>query len=101
MSPAITGEEVTGKTRSQVRALAVEKGLVAVGSRSSPAFPRKWEDPVTGNERLRLDRGHVDPATKQPYRNPNAARDHVHGYEPDGRTSIKVDGDPHIPAIGE
>jgi hypothetical protein len=32
-------------------------------------------------------------------KNPRAAADHVHGYEPDG-TKIKVNNDPRIPTTG-
>ncbi len=98
-SPEITPEELTGKTRSEVRDLANEKGLVPKGDANSPDHPRKWADPATNKERLRLDRGHVDPTTGKPYNNPNAAGDHVHGYDPNGN-SIKVNGDKHIPTIG-
>jgi hypothetical protein len=100
-SPAITGHELEGKTRSQIRELAIKKGLIPAGNKSSHDFPRKWIDPITNQERLRLDRGHTDPLTGKPYENPNAAEDHVHGYGPDGKTRITVDGDPHIPTAGE
>jgi hypothetical protein len=100
-SPIITEDELTGKTWSQIRELARNKGLLPAGDTSAPDYPRRWKDPVSGRERLRLDRGHVDPATGQPYNNPNAASDHVHGYEPDGKTRITVSGDPHIPTTGD
>jgi RHS repeat-associated protein len=100
VSPEITPEELTGKTRSEIRDLADEKGLVPKGDPASPDYPRKWSDPVTGEDRLRLDRGHVDPTTGQPYNNPNAAADHVHGYDTNG-DPITVNGDKHIPTTGE
>ena len=100
-SPALTGDELAGKTRAQIRDLADQKGLVPAGDTTHPDFPRKWKDPVTGKERVRLDRGHIDPATGQPYNNPNAAVDHVHGYGPDGTTKLKVNNDPHIPTTGD
>ena len=100
-SPSLTAAELAGKTRSAIRRLAQKKGLTPAGDATSPDYPRKWVDPVTGEERIRLDRGHVDPQTGQPYNNPNAAVDHVHAYEPDGVTKIRLNGDPHIPTAGE
>ena len=99
-SPKIEPNELSGKTRSEIRDLARDKGLTPKGDPSNPDYPRKWSDPVTGEDRLRLDRGHVDPSTGQPYNNPNAAADHVHGYDPNG-DPILVDGDKHIPTTGE
>jgi hypothetical protein len=99
-SPGITPEELSGKTRTEIRDMANNKGLVPKGDTAHPDYPRKWSDPVTGEPRLRLDRGHTDPTTGQPYNNPNAAIDHVHGYEPGGNP-IKVNGDKHVPTTGE
>ena len=99
-SPTITSGELAGKTRSQIRDLAKEKGLNPAGDKASPDYPRKWKDPVTNDERIRLDRGHKDPDTGKPYNNPKAATDHVHGYEPNG-TKITHEGDPHITTTGE
>jgi RHS repeat-associated protein len=99
-SPEISPSDLDGKTRSEIQDLADQKGLVPKGDPTSPDYPRKWSDPVTGDERLRLDRGHIDPSTGQPYDNPNAAVDHVHGYDPEGNP-ISVNGDNHIPTIGE
>jgi RHS repeat-associated protein len=96
----ITAGDLTGKTRDQVRDLAKDKGLVPKGDVTSPDYPRKWVDPVTGKERIRLDRGHTDPTTGQPYNDPKAAADHVHGYDPQGNP-IKVDGNKHIPTTGD
>ncbi len=96
----IAGEELAGKTRSEIRDLAGDKGLVAKGDTSHPDYPRKWSDPATNEERLRLDRGHVDQLTGKPFDNPNAAVDHVHGYDTGGKP-IKVNGDKHIPTTGE
>jgi hypothetical protein len=98
-SPTITGDELKGKTRAEIKDLAKKKGLEAAGDMASPDYPRKWKDPVTGKQRIRLDHGHIDPDTGKPYDNRNAAVDHVHGYEPDGVTKITVNGDPHIPTI--
>ena len=102
-SPTITAAEITGKTRTEIRELAGNKGLVPVGQPDSTDNPRKWKDPVTGQERLRLDRGHVDPQTGLPYNDPKARVDHVHAYEPDGQTKIRdpIDNNPHFPTTGE
>jgi hypothetical protein len=99
-SPTIAPGDVAQKTRTELRQLASDKGLVPKGDSTHPDYPRKWSDPVTGDERLRLDRGHVDPKTQQSYNNPNATVDHVHAYNVHG-TKVKVDGDNHIPTIGE
>src|SRR5262249_28412830 len=99
-SPNIAPEEINGKTRSQIQKPANKKRLGPKGDKSAADYPRKWSDPVTGEPRLRLDRGHIDTATGKPYKNPNAAQDHVHAYEIDG-TPIEVNGDKHIPTVGE
>jgi hypothetical protein len=99
-SPTITADDLAMKTRSQIRDLAKAKGLKPGGDTAHPDYPRKFNDPVTGEERIRLDRGHVDPKTGKPYNNPKAAADHVHGYDEKG-AKIKHAGDPHIPTKGE
>jgi len=99
-SPEILSEELAGQARSQIRDLAADKGLVPKGDPLHPDYPRKWSDPVTSEPRLRLDRGHADPVTRQPFDNPNAAVDHVHAYDVNGN-SIEVNGDRHIPTTGE
>ncbi|MET3392753.1 RHS repeat-associated protein [Variovorax sp. 1140] len=100
--PTITASEITDKTRSEIRVLAASKGLVATGQPDSAGLPRKWKCPCTGNQRLRLDRGHIDQQTGLPYNDPKAAVDHVHGYQPDGLTKIvsPVDGNSHFPTKG-
>ncbi|VAX11594.1 Rhs family protein, partial [hydrothermal vent metagenome] len=102
-SPSISAAEITGKTRREIRELASSKGLVAHGLPDSTGNPRKWKDPVTGEQRLRLDRGHVDPNTGLPYNDPKARVDHVHAYEPDGNTKVRdpIDNNPHFPTTGE
>jgi hypothetical protein len=100
-SPVIAETDLTAKSRTEIRDLAKRKSLVPMGDPTDTDYPRKWKDPVTGKERLRLDRGHVDPLTGKPYSNPNAAIDHLHGYGADGVTRILVNGDPHIPTVGE
>lgn len=99
-SPTIRAEELAGRTRTQIRNLARRKGLIPKGDPTAADYPRKWIDAVTGDERLRLDRGHVDPISGQPYNNPNAAVDHVHGYDVSGGV-ILVNGDSHIPTTGD
>lgn len=100
VSPVIEGAELAGKTRSEIRNLAREKGLRPAGDTAHPEYPRKWKDPVTGQERLRLDRGHIDSNTGQPYNDPKAAGDHVHAYDQSGNP-ITVDGNKHVPTTGE
>jgi hypothetical protein len=99
-SPIIDASELTGKTRTEIRDLATSKGLLPKGDQLHPDFPRRFNDPITDEPRIRLDRGHVDPQTGLPYNNPNAAADHVHGYDLNG-DPIKVNGDKHIPTVGE
>lgn len=102
-SPTITAAELEGKTRAQIESMASNKGLIPFGQPDPVSGrSRKWKDPVTGKQRLRLDRGHVDPQTGLPYNDPKARVDHVHGYEPDGSTKIRAaDGNPHFPTTGE
>ena len=99
-SPDITADDLKGKTRDEIRQMADDKGLIEKGIPDSvDGGIRKWKDPITNQDRLRLDHGHIDPGTGMPYDNPNAAVDHVHGYQPDGVTKIgdPVTGDPHFP----
>ncbi len=90
----VTPEDLTDKTPEEVHDLAKGKGFVPDAKN-----PNKYRDPVTGNERIRIDNGHVDPKTGKPYDNPNAAGDHAHGYGPDGKTPVRdpVTGDKHFP----
>jgi hypothetical protein len=87
-------DDLRGKSRDELEQLARDKGLVQDSKR-----PNKWRDPVTGDERLRIDPGHVDPRTGLPYNNPRAAQPHVHVY---GDHGIKIrdpqaGDDPHFP----
>jgi RHS repeat-associated protein len=94
-SPTITPQDLTGKTPNEIRQLAKDKGLDP-----HPTRPDKWTDPVTGKERLRLDQGHIDKKTGQPYNDPNAAVPHAHGYGPEGAKSPITDpdtGNKHFP----
>ena len=99
-SPKITPSDIMGKSRPEIRNLAESKELIPA-SKTDPieGLPVKWKDPVTNKERLRLDRGHIDKVTGLPYSDPKAAGDHVHGYEPDGKTKLRdpSDNNPHFP----
>ncbi|MHC3822390.1 RHS repeat-associated core domain-containing protein [Pseudomonas sp. G3-19] len=100
--PVITAADITDKTRTEIRDLARQKGLVVAKSDAS-GEPIKWKCPSTNKQRLRLDRGHIDPVTKLPYNDPKAAVDHVHAYDSTGTVKVKspVDGNPHFPTTGE
>src|SRR6185312_7489947 len=78
-SPEITPDDLTGKSKDEIDQMAKDKGLV-----QDPKKPNKYNDPVTGKERLRIDPGHIDKDTGKPYDDPNAAVPHVHGYPPPG-----------------
>jgi RHS repeat-associated protein len=78
-SPTITDDELRDKTPAEIRQMAKDKGLVAVGTKDS-----KWKDPVTGKERLLLHEGHLDKVTGLPYDDKEAAVPHVHGFDKDG-----------------
>jgi RHS repeat-associated protein len=92
-SPEISADELTGKSRGEIERLADEKGL-----REDPTRPGRYRDPETGEVRIRVDSGHIDQDTGKPYDNPNAARDHVHGYNPDGTKIVDPKTkDPHFP----
>jgi RHS repeat-associated protein len=94
-SPTITAGELAGKSAAEIRQLAEDKGL-----NPHPTRPDKWMDPATGKERLRLDPGHVDKTTGQPFNDPNAAVPHAHGYGPEGSKNPIVNpenGNKHFP----
>lgn len=95
--------EIVGRTRSEIQQLANAKGLVPFGQLGTDGLPRKWKDPATGQERLRLDRGHTDPTTGQPYDNLRAAGDHVHLYDSCGNAigDSAAGGDKHFPTTGD
>lgn len=102
-SPKITKDDLTNKTPDEVRKMAEEKGLKVFGDKDNPAYPyhRKWKDPVTNKERLRLDSGHTD-EEGNPIDHPTASQEHVHGYEPNGETPVRgLDGDRHFPLANE
>ncbi len=87
-------DDLRGKSRDELEQLARDKGLVQDSKR-----PNKWRDPVTGDERMRIDPGHVDPRTGLPYNNPRAAQPHVHGYDDSGSKirDPQAGNDPHFP----
>jgi RHS repeat-associated protein len=103
MSPQINAADLIDKTPDEIRQFADKIGLVPFGS----SVGRKWKDPITGKQRLRLDDGHIDTITGLPYDDVNAAVPHVHGYGPDGITKIRnpnvaafnnpEEGNPHFP----
>jgi RHS repeat-associated protein len=98
----ITWIEITGKTRTEIRELAKQKGLIPIKV-DAAGESIKWNCSCTGKERLRLDRGHVDKETGLQYNDKKAAVDHVHGYDSTGKVKIvsPVDGNPHFPTKGE
>ena len=98
----IQAEDIEGKTRDEIRDLAKEKGLEPFGDKDDPDYPRKWRDPDTKKERLRLDRGHIDKTTGKPYNDPKAAVDHTHAYDKAGnKIKNPVDNNPHFPTKQE
>jgi RHS repeat-associated protein len=101
VSPEIKSEGLEGKSRGDIKNLADDLGLKPAGNKDDKDYPRKWKDPATGKERIRLDRGHTDPKTGQPYDDPNAAVDHGHGYTPEGKPMTDSTGNKHFPTTGE
>ncbi|MDR6536739.1 RHS repeat-associated core domain-containing protein [Variovorax soli] len=87
-------DDLRGKSRGELEQLARDKGFVQDSKR-----PNKWRDPITGDERMRIDQGHVDPRTGLPYNNPRAAQPHVHGYTDNGSKirDPQSSNDPHFP----
>ena len=102
MPRTINASEIKEKTRSEIRALAAFKGLIATRQPDSAGLSRKWKCPCAGNQRLPLDRGHIDQRTGLPYNDPEVAVDHVHLYQSDGLKKIvsPVDGDAHFQRKG-
>ena len=89
--------DLTGKTAAQIRSLAAGLGFLAFGIPDSQGNYRKFKDPATGQQRIRIDDGHVDPTTGQPYNDPNAAGPHAHGYDNQGNKIVDENGNPHFP----
>jgi len=93
----IGSDDITDKSADEIRELAKKNGLKPFGNENDPEYPRKWKD-ANDQERLRLDKGHIDPKTGQPYNDPNAAQNHVHGYDPLGnKIRHPANNNPHFP----
>jgi hypothetical protein len=96
----LRASDLQDKSREEIRALADEMGLQPYGQPGVDGEPRKWRDPETGQQRLRIDEGHVDKTTGEPYNDPKAAAPHVHGYDHNGNKIVDPDdGNPHFPLI--
>ena len=86
--------ELTGRTAAGIRKLAKDKGL-----NPDTNMPDKWMDPINPDrQRLLLhEEGHKD-KFGQPFRLKEAAKPHVHGFESDGKTSVRdTNGSRHFP----
>ena len=95
-SPIITAADLKNKTIGEITEMAKQRGLVLSVMDGEQII---WRDPVTGAERIRIDRGHRD-KKGQPFRLLAAAVDHVHGYGPGGRSDPIADprnGETHFP----
>jgi hypothetical protein len=62
-------DDLRRKSRGELEQLARDKGFF-----QDPKKPNKWRDPASGDERMRIDPGDVDPRTGLPYNNPRAAQ---------------------------
>jgi hypothetical protein len=94
----IRASDLQDKSRVDISALAERLGLRPYGQRDADGEPRKWKDPDTGQQRLRIDEGHVDKTTGEPYNDLKAAVAHAHGYSRDGRRIVDPeDGNAHFP----
>jgi hypothetical protein len=90
--------DLEGKTKDEIREYAREKGLRPVGQPDADGEPRKWKYSDTNEDALRIDSGHVDKKTGEPFDLPNAAVPHVHAYDRSGNALVgPVCGDRHIP----
>jgi hypothetical protein len=72
------------RTPAEIRGLAALNGFEGHGKLDLGGQYRKFRDPYSGVERLRIDEGHIDRRTGRPYSDPRAAVPHVHGYYADG-----------------
>jgi len=94
----ITPEDLTDKTPEELRELARQKGLEGHGQTDANGDHRKFRDPNTKEPRIRIDQGHVDPQTGQPYSDPRAAVPHAHGYDSAGNpVRDPATGNKHFP----
>lgn len=93
-----TASDLWCRTPGEIRALAARYGLEGHGRPDAAGQYRKFRDPETDVERLRLDPGHVDRTTGRPYDDPRAAVPHVHGYSPSrGPVRDPATGNTHFP----
>jgi hypothetical protein len=90
--------DLQDQSRADIRTLADRLGLLPYGQPDADGEPRKWKDPDTGQQRLRIDEGHVDRTTGEPYNDPKAAVPHAHAYDQDGQKIVDPDdGNAHFP----
>ena len=81
--------------------MANDKGFKPFGDASRSDYPRKWNDPVSNQERLRIDPAHYDKSGK-PYDLQEATgRSHVHGYDESGQSIRSASGNRHFPLASE
>jgi len=97
-NPKITPEELTGKTPSEIRKMANDKGLKPFGD-PNINYPRKWNDPLSNKQRIRIDSAHYE--NGKSYDLPSAAKPHVHGYDETGKPIRDAFGDKHFPLASE
>ncbi|MGQ0466464.1 MAG: hypothetical protein ACT4QG_14215 [Sporichthyaceae bacterium] len=83
-SAGLAAADLWCRTPGEIRVLAARYGLEGHGRPDVAGQYRKFRDPDTDVQRLRLDQGHVDRETGRPYDDPRARVPHVHGYTPAG-----------------
>ncbi len=93
----LTPGAVSDKSAGDIRDLADRRGLEPFGQPDQDGQARKWRDPETHVQRLRIDQGHVDPSTGKPFEDPRAAVPHVHAYDTEGKPILDADGNKHFP----
>ncbi len=95
--PVPSADDLRDKTPDEIRELADRNGYKP-DKWDSDNKPRRWKDPASGEERLRLDEGHKE-KDGTPYRDPRAAAPHVHGYDQNGKVTdpLTPDSNPHFP----
>lgn len=96
--PELAAADLICRTPAEIRTLAARHGLEGHGRPDPAGRYRKFRDPHTDLDRLRLDAGHVDATTGRPYKDPRAAMPHVHGYYPSGQPILDpATGNRHFP----
>ena len=93
----LTAQDFIDKTPEEIRKLVDELELEPFGEPDAEGKIRKWRDPVTKQERVRIDTGHTDKQTGKPYDKPTARVPHVHGYDANGQPIRHNGGDWHFP----